>query len=504
MAAAYNLEPAPTAKVLLTTTSGDILLELFAKQTPLSSRNFLQHCLDGYYTNNVFHRLVPGFIIQGGDPTGTGEGGESIYTSNPSGTFADEFHSRLKFNRRGLLGMANGGRRDDNGSQFFITLAGTEELDGRNTMFGRVVGDTIFNVVKMAEADLTEGTERPLYPTKVLGAEVLVNPFEDMVIRERKQVVDGGRKEAGGKRKGKRKVGKTLLSFGGEEGDDGGVEEPVAVKKAKFNSKFVTAAPEGPPDNTPTPPPPLPKTKPASPPPAPLSQPKNPPTSPPPKPPGPRSPPPPTLLSQTLTSIATLTTSLKRPTPTPQKDPKPRPRPASTLLLPPLPATSTRARKRNTARSGVTQKADLQQFAAFRRRLEAAGADAQAASARPSDGSSTSPAAPPPGAAAGEEEPLCDLHFLADCRSCGAGPEAAALPANDDDNDTAWLAHQLTFAKERRGRETEWARSGEGLDVEDPWGGGTGRTGKERAWDGKNGGSAGGAGGPAGGGGRRR
>src|SRR5579862_5306525 len=142
MAAVYNLEPAPTAKVLLSTTSGDILLELFAKQTPLTSRNFLQHCLDGYYTDTVFHRLVPGFVIQGGDPTGTGEGGESIYTSNPSGTFADEFHSRLKFNRRGLLGMANSGRKDDNGSQFFITLAKTEELDGRNTMFGRVVGDT--------------------------------------------------------------------------------------------------------------------------------------------------------------------------------------------------------------------------------------------------------------------------------------------------------------------------------------------------------------------------
>src|ERR1700761_9674832 len=118
----YNLEPHPTAKVLLQTTSGDILLELFAKQTPLASRNFLQLCLDGYYNDTIFHRLVPGFIIQGGDPTGTGEGGEAIYDG---GLFADEFHPRLKFNRRGLLGMANSGTKDDNGSQFFLTLGKT-------------------------------------------------------------------------------------------------------------------------------------------------------------------------------------------------------------------------------------------------------------------------------------------------------------------------------------------------------------------------------------------
>ncbi|KAL2058107.1 hypothetical protein ABVK25_001725 [Lepraria finkii] len=118
MSALYNLEPQPAAKVLLTTTSGDLTLELFAKQTPLASRNFLQLCLDGYYNGTIFHRLVPGFIIQGGDPTGTGHAGASRY---PEGPFEDEVHSRLKFNRRGLLGMANAGK-NDNGSQFFLTL----------------------------------------------------------------------------------------------------------------------------------------------------------------------------------------------------------------------------------------------------------------------------------------------------------------------------------------------------------------------------------------------
>src|SRR5690606_3480149 len=170
MSAIYNLEPQPTGSVILHTTIGEIAVELFAKQTPLTCRNFLQHSLDGYYDNTIFHRLVPGFILQGGDPTGTGHGGESIYdggafsgdldpwpmdqrrgqNAGPTGVnFKDEFHSRLKFNRRGLLGMANEGVPDSNGSQFFFTLGKAEELNNKNTLFGRVAGDTIYNLAKM-------------------------------------------------------------------------------------------------------------------------------------------------------------------------------------------------------------------------------------------------------------------------------------------------------------------------------------------------------------------
>lgn len=159
MSAIYNTEPQPTASVILHTSLGELSVELFAKQTPLTSRNFLQHCLDGYYDNTIFHRLVPGFIIQGGDPTGTGDGGESIYDGGAfSGDlepwpmdqrrgknagemgvgFKDEFHSRLKFNRRGLLGMANDGTPDSNGSQFFFTFDKCDELNGKNTIFGRI------------------------------------------------------------------------------------------------------------------------------------------------------------------------------------------------------------------------------------------------------------------------------------------------------------------------------------------------------------------------------
>src|SRR5215469_291844 len=244
MSTHYTLEPQPTAKVLLNTTGGDILLELFAKQTPVASRNFLQHCLDGYYDGTLFHRLVPGFVLQGGDPTGTGSGGESIYAEGAGevvakpgrgGTFRDEFHSRLRFGRRGLLGMAGEGK-DGNASQFFLTLGPTPELQGKNTLFGRVVGETVFNLVKMGEAEVAEGGERPLYPEKIVGAEVLVNPFEDMVRREirAKQVIVEQKKVV----KGKRKVGKAMLSFAGEDEDEGDVV-PV-VKRARLNPKFVS------------------------------------------------------------------------------------------------------------------------------------------------------------------------------------------------------------------------------------------------------------------------
>ena len=233
MSTLYNVEPQPTAKVLLQTTAGDVLLELFAKQTPLASRNFIQLCLDGYYNNTIFHRLVRDFIIQGGDPTGTGDGGEAIYDG---GTFADEFHSRLRFNRRGLLGMANSGQKNDNGSQFFLTLGKTDELDGKNTMFGRVVGDTIFNVMKMGEADLLDldGSERPLYPYKITGAEVLVNPFEGMLPRQVIPIIkDDEHKPV--KKKLKKKAGKSLLSF--ENGE--AVEDESFGRRSKLNPKLV-------------------------------------------------------------------------------------------------------------------------------------------------------------------------------------------------------------------------------------------------------------------------
>lgn len=156
-------------------------MELWAREAPLACRNFLQHCLDDYYKDTIFHRLIPGFMIQGGDPTGTGSGGESIYGF----PFKDEFHQRLRFSRRGIVAMANAGK-DSNGSQFFITFGDCDHLYKKHTIFGKITSDTIYNL--MALQDLpTDSEERPLDPPVIRGTKIILNPFEDMKSNIRKQ-----------------------------------------------------------------------------------------------------------------------------------------------------------------------------------------------------------------------------------------------------------------------------------------------------------------------------
>lgn len=118
MSTVYNLEPPTAGKVLLHTSLGDLDVELWPKEAPKACRNFVQLCLEGYYDNTIFHRVMKDYLTQGGDPTGSGTGGESIYGEE----FRDEFHQRLKFNHRGLLACANRNEPNTNGSQFFFTL----------------------------------------------------------------------------------------------------------------------------------------------------------------------------------------------------------------------------------------------------------------------------------------------------------------------------------------------------------------------------------------------
>ncbi|XP_064413901.1 spliceosome-associated protein CWC27 homolog isoform X2 [Latimeria chalumnae] len=180
----------------------------------------------GYYDNTVFHRVVPGFIIQGGDPTGTGLGGESIY-GRP---FKDEFHSRLRFNRRGLVAMANAGPHD-NSSQFFFTLGRADELNSRHTIFGKVTGDTIYNMLRLAEVE-TDRNERPLNPHKIRSAEVLHNPFDDIIPRVNKKYKKEKKDEEIKKSQSKGTKNFSLLSFG-EEAE----EEEEEVNRVSQNMK---------------------------------------------------------------------------------------------------------------------------------------------------------------------------------------------------------------------------------------------------------------------------
>lgn len=118
---------------IIHTTMGDIHCKLFSKECPKSIENFCVHSKNGYYNGHIFHRVIKGFMIQTGDPTGTGTGGESIW----GGEFEDEFHPTLRHDRPYTLSMANAGPCT-NGSQFFITVIPTPWLDNKHTVFGRV------------------------------------------------------------------------------------------------------------------------------------------------------------------------------------------------------------------------------------------------------------------------------------------------------------------------------------------------------------------------------
>jgi len=116
------------------TNVGSFEIELFVAQVPKTVENFVGLATEGKYNGVIFHRVIANFMIQGGDPTGTGRGGESYW----GGKFADEFDASLKHTKPGMLSMANAGP-NTNGSQFFITLVPTPWLDGKHSVFGEVI-----------------------------------------------------------------------------------------------------------------------------------------------------------------------------------------------------------------------------------------------------------------------------------------------------------------------------------------------------------------------------
>jgi len=134
------------------TSMGDIVIELDAAKAPKSVENFVQYVKAGHYDGTVFHRVIPDFMIQGGDPLGTGRGG-------PGYSFEDEVDGPRRFDRPGYLAMANAGP-NTNGSQFFITQAPTPWLDGKHTIFGEVVEG--MEVVDAIAASDRDAGDRPL------------------------------------------------------------------------------------------------------------------------------------------------------------------------------------------------------------------------------------------------------------------------------------------------------------------------------------------------------
>ena len=126
-----QIDPKKNYRALMETDNGTMVIELFAEKVPQTVNNFVFLCREGFYDGVIFHRVIANFMVQGGDPTGTGRGG-------PGYKFKDEFHPSLKHDKRGILSMANAGS-NTNGSQFFITHLPTPHLDNKHAVFGQVV-----------------------------------------------------------------------------------------------------------------------------------------------------------------------------------------------------------------------------------------------------------------------------------------------------------------------------------------------------------------------------
>ncbi len=149
--------------VILKTNRGDITLKMFPKVAPLAVENFVTHAKEGYYDGLIFHRVIKNFMIQGGDPTGTGRGGESIWHKE----FVNEYAPNVTFDRPFLLAMANHGP-NTNGSQFFITTVPTPFLNGGYTIFGEVIAGQ--DVVRKIENTKTDSNDRPISKQTILKA----------------------------------------------------------------------------------------------------------------------------------------------------------------------------------------------------------------------------------------------------------------------------------------------------------------------------------------------
>lgn len=164
--------PKKKGYVQLITTHGELNIELHCDITPRACENFITLCERGFYNGIAFHRSIRNFMIQGGDPTGTGKGGESIWGK----PFKDEFNSKLLHSGRGVVSMANSGPHT-NGSQFFILYKSANHLNFKHTVFGGVVGG--LTTLAAMEKVPTDDNDQPLEEIKITSVTVFVNPYAE-------------------------------------------------------------------------------------------------------------------------------------------------------------------------------------------------------------------------------------------------------------------------------------------------------------------------------------
>lgn len=160
-----------------TTNKGSFDIKLFHDKAPITVSNFVELARKGFYNNLTFHRVIPNFMIQGGDPEGQGTGG-------PGYTFTDEFNKELRHSKPGILSMANAGP-NTNGSQFFITVNATQSLDDRHSVFGEVING--YNVVEKIALVDRDSNDKPKQKVVIEKIEILGNWFKPVNFAKLKQ-----------------------------------------------------------------------------------------------------------------------------------------------------------------------------------------------------------------------------------------------------------------------------------------------------------------------------
>lgn len=220
------------------TSLGEINVELFPEHAPKAVWNFIRLAQKGYYHGVKFHRNIKNFMIQGGDPTGTGRGGSSAWGKN----FDDEFPSPLKHDSRGVMSMANKGK-NTNSSQFFITYRKTPHLDGKHTIFAKVIeSDATLEALEAAE---TDPSDRPTQDIIIEEVVVYVDPFEEFQ-KQRKATTDAEHEEAVRRQEGADEDNRTTWT-GKRIRADGTVDQADAVV-GKYLKAKMTTQPSGGPD----------------------------------------------------------------------------------------------------------------------------------------------------------------------------------------------------------------------------------------------------------------
>lgn len=251
MSQVYSTEPQTSGRVVLQTTHGPIDISLWCKECPITTRRFLQCCLDGYYDDLIFHRILDKFLIQTGLRNETTcddkDDDKNQKKDRP------EVQSRIRFNHRGQVALAktlitgDTVSNDNLTDQFFITLDEAPFLDGKNIIFGTVNGPTIFNAMRIGRSEIDPSSDgMPLIgdsymPPKIISTQIDTHPFEDLVASRsvpwkvaanERQVEENATKK---KRKRKGKKDLNVLSFGDEEK---ALEEEIeAAKKSRRHQK---------------------------------------------------------------------------------------------------------------------------------------------------------------------------------------------------------------------------------------------------------------------------